>query len=451
MAQEAKVEESNENVNFLVRALRRIRNYLNPTEANEDIVTEKTERNRQQFSAELQKIGNTGTAVEIKSFLLLYFDVLGVFFEERGRKDGKLEIIPQLAFDFISSEAKELQGLITGIFISKESVADTDNQARNSAFETASDDLKAQKTYVEAIEKKYRYEYKDFAIFIGVLYLLFSVGFLMADFPLSRLIVLQGFEINSTFESWLLTIGITLIGVYFKIWWDEYINPAVEKVITKSKPWNLDGFDQITGQELEVGLRTVRRSRIWRGILKTTILIAALASIGILGYFRYIVYLYTEFTLTSKPIPSTLDSFWAIAGFISIAILFPFLGGICLSIGTDKIQNWRERHKSRIELKKKEKEYLLALKAKEDADKELSVSTEYLSWCLDGQFIKDCQDLFLSRYNRGYGIGFTESNLEMDVMTKAENIRKRMIGKNAFTNTQPIISEDYFRRIEQTN
>jgi hypothetical protein len=449
------MSQNNENMNGLQRLWRKLRRKItgifNPSTDSKDAVTDGAENKKRQFADKLQQLSHTGSAVELKSSFLLHFEVLGAIFEERGKRDGRLEINPGLAFDFIKCDAKELQGLIKGVFRSKLSVAETNKTAKKTVFDTARDDLTAQKQYVEAIEKKYRFDYKDFAVFIGILYILFSIGFLIADFPLSRLVVQQGFEIEAPFESWLLTIGITLIGVYFKIWWDEYINPAVEKVVTRNQPENLNGFEPLGKPEQKTGIRIVRWSRFLRGALKAIILLTALASIGILGYFRYIVYLYTEFTLTSKTVPPALESFWAMSGFISIAILFPFLGGICLSIGTDKVQNWRERRKAKKELKKKEREYLSALRANEDAQKEFNASTEYLTWCSEPEFIQDRVNRFTSQYNRGYGIGLTESNLEMDILTKAENVRKRMLGKNSFKKTQPIISKEFFERTEQTN
>lgn len=445
---EMRMSENNENKSWLQLGARQITNFFKPSKVEEKKPTDNAEIKKQQFADDLQKISDKGTAIELKTFFLLYFEGLGIIFEGRGKNDGKLEINPRLASDFINSEVKELQGLIKGVFSGKESVAQTNLEARKRVFETAENDLASQKEYVEAIEKKYRFDYKDFAVFIGILYILFSIGFLIADYPLSRLIVVEGFQIDpkkNPTDSWLLTIGITLIGVYFKIWWDEYINPAVEKVVTKNEPKNLQGFEDIPNQEQEDGIKIVRRSRIWRGIIKTSILLISLATIGVLGYFRYIVYVNTEL-LENGTVSPSLESNWAIVGFVSIAVLFPFLGGICLSIGTDKIQNWRERRKAKKVLEKKNETYLFALKAKEEAEKELDVSKEYLGWCSSLEFIEDCKDLFNSRYNRGYEIGLTESNLETDILTKAENVRKRMLGRNTYENTQPIISESYFRK-----
>jgi hypothetical protein len=443
--------ESPEKINVLQSLWRKFIGLFKRRPAGENTVIDEAESKKRKFTAELKKISRTGSAVEIKSSFLLHFEVIGVMFENRGRSDGRLEINPSLAADIIKSEAKELQGLIKGVFTSKVIIDDTTKTDRENSFNIAKGDLDTQKEYVGAIEKKYRFDYKDFAVFIGILYILFSIGFLIADVPLSRLVVQQGFEIKSNIDAWLLTIGITLVGVYFKIWWDEYVNPGVEKIVTKNRKKNLEGFETIPEKDLEQGIKTVKRARYGRGLLKAAILLTALFSIGILGYFRYIVYIYTEFTLQSKPIPDALASFSAVSGFILISILFPFLGGICLSIGTDKVQNWKERRSAKRQLRNREKEYLIALKAKEDAQKELNASVECLEWSKDKTFVEDRKDLFTSRYNSGYNIGLTQINLEMDILTKAENVRKRMLGRNTYIKTQPIIDESYFQKVGQNN
>ncbi len=440
-----------ESTGWFLKLINKVKDYLNrvPEEPKEEDYSYTALERWKRLSQIMGRLANLDfalSAITIKQFFLIELKEVGDLFEGSGVEDGKLEINPHLIVDFISYNAKQLQSYISGVFKGKKNAAQTTQLARETTLKAVEKDLENQKKYTEAIEKKYRFDYKDFALFIGILYIIFSLGFLIADFPLSRLIVVQGFEIEAI-ESWLLTIGITLIGVYFKIWWDEFINPAVEKFITKNDPINLEGFETLSEEDKnnnKTNILVIKRHRTARVILKTSILLLALGTIGILGYFRYIVYLDTTFTLANNPIPPALQSFWAIAGFIFISLLFPFLGGICLSIGTDKIQNWKERRKAKRELKEKEREFSRALQAKEEAKKELDVSTEYLNWCTSTQFTEDCINLFTSRYNRGYEIGLTKHNLEMDLLAKAENVRKRMLAKNTFINTQPIISRDYF-------
>ncbi len=392
----------------------------------------------------LEKLGDELTAMQVKKHFMSILQGFGDIFGRCGYDDGKKELNPKLILNFSNFKAIQLQSYIQGVFKSKVSSLETTLKDKKLIYEIVEKDYHTQDKYVQTIEKKYRFEYKDFSLSMGILYIIFSMGFLIADFPLSNLIVGQGFEIESPIEVLLLTIGITLIGVYFKIWWDEYINPAVEKVVTKNAANNLDGFEELSDENQKKAIRTVKFYRYLRGLIKTIILLSSLACISVLGFFRYIVYLNETFTAQGKPIPPALESIWAVSGFLLISVLFPFLGGICLSIGADKIQNWRERRSAMKKLSKKEREKSNSLRAKEEAQKELDASNEYLKWCISTDFIKNCQNLFTARYNRGYEIGFTEINLEMNILTKAENIRKRALGRKTFKETQPIIETSYF-------
>lgn len=421
----------------------------NPNQPSPPPIVDKVVEVRKDFVKLLEELATIGkisdeiSVINVKNNYLSFIEKVGSAFEAYGTEDGKLEINPKLAVDFIKSKAKDLQSNIKGVFKSKESVAETTKNAKEEIYNNAKLDLERQKEYVNSIEKKYRWDYKDFAVIIGFLYIFVFLGFAIADYPLSRLIIKDGFEIDSYWESVILSIGITLIGVYFKIWWDEFMISPAEKTVTKNEPENLEGVGKIPSDYQETKIKIIKRVRSLRFVVKTFILMVSLATIWILGYFRFRVYLYTKFILEDKTVPPEISSIWAMLGFVLIAVVFPFLGGISLSLGTDKIQNWRERRSSQKILEKLEDKYLKALEDKEVAEKELAVCQDYLKWC-DSEFVKFCEDVFMSRYNHGYEIGVTKNNLGLDTFSKAKDLRKRLLGRNTFSITQTIVPKDIF-------
>jgi len=300
---------------------------------------------------------------------------------------------------------------------------------------------------------------------MGVVYIIVAILLIIADIPLSVKLTKEGFVLKEWWEVIAMSLGIALCTVYVKIYYDEFIAHPIEKSVTQFKPKNLPGVDQN-----EQELKSIKTTWLVRFSVKTFILLFSLVTIMALGIFRFQFFegqVKRSFNATNTTnttggltynTPSGsgnnlyTDYFdWKTkTAFILITILFPVIGGVCASLGADKIQNYRELKQTDKNCALKQQVYLNSLKDLNEVEKRLKNCANYLKWCSEeGNFIIEYTSFFISHYVHGYERGIIKANLGKDLFNKAEELRKKLIAKQAFSVTQSISSNDLYAEFQK--
>ena len=181
-----------------------------------------------------------------------------------------------------------------------------------------------------------------------------------------------------------------------------------------------EGHGEIPDEELRKNVKKVKVEWRIRLIIKSIILLLILLTFVILGLFRQEVMIFDMISnkvpvLIQNPITgdnllapqTTTEALWA---FILITLLFPLIGGICASLGLDKVQNALELSKAKWKLRSYDKRIAEALKQLMIAQDEKEKFKSYLEWCTSTEedFVVRYSNYFISCYNHGYEKGWNE-------------------------------------------
>jgi hypothetical protein len=190
----------------------------------------------------------------------------------------------------------------------------------------------------------------------GLIYLLAGITFIVGDLIISHEIVAYALNIKNNFHAWAFAFGLASVSILLK--------PAYDRLIEQPYLKNND-------------VKTRTRHGIFQGIL----VFIAVATLGILGYFRYESYRVSELKkginqeikalrqqnapliegqlevanpLMNQQVEAKLKAFndlnislvnskWALMSFILSGILFAIAGAICLGIAFPSLQVYWKR------------------------------------------------------------------------------------------------------------
>lgn len=248
---------------------------------------------------------------------------------------------------------------------------------------------------------------KHYNLILGLGYLIISTLLILADFPLSIKVVKEGFQITNDFESRILALGIVLVTIYFKVFYDEYIGNSIPKSLLKKRI----GF--ILGNKPEVDLsgsledRNAKQSRAIKLGVKLIILTLLVVTLWSMGQFR------SEYMAISPATSGTFSHLMTSGNttnlFILLSITFPIIGGICASLGINSLQNVLDKYSLALRL------WVLQLRIQRHEKRKSAVQglilscEENLHWVRkDGDFIKESSAYFFSSYLHGFEWGLNE-------------------------------------------
>lgn len=188
-----------------------------------------------------------------------------------------------------------------------------------------------QKVFYDKLLDIRRHSSRNFSIPMGILYIVFGICMMGADFPISVGIAEHFIDVNRSIavgsfltrvknlDILLFSLGITFLSIYFKIFYDEFINKDIIKRETEEPLWNF-------------GI-------IIRLLVKLGILCILIYTLITLGNIRNA--LNTSSIEPQHPLFVTSKQVFDFRGisFIATTVLLPLISGICLSVGIGFITN----------------------------------------------------------------------------------------------------------------
>lgn len=381
-----------------------------------------------------------------------------------GELDGAIEQKANAIYDIVRTEVSHLRSYLYAVFQGEKNSTETEFETKKKIFDNAESDYKSQIEYTELVKKNYRWNYKNFSFIMGRIYVVVAILLIFADIPLSYILTKEAFALEELWQTILMSIGIALCAIYVKIYYDEYFAFPMEKSVSQFKSVNLNGID-----ENEVELSQVKKVWNRRYIAKTIILIFSILTIVCLGIVRYNFFIAEKIVITTETAPTSpgLDfsdriqpdnsssnsdqlnnayKHWSTPlAFILITLLFPMIGGVCASLGSDKVQNYKELVQTDEICKNKKEIYLQALRELNEVEKRLKNWESYLKWSDEkGAFVKGYTSYFIACYVHGYERGILQANLNKDLFNKAEEMRRKLMAKQIFSVTKSISSNDLY-------
>ena len=312
-----------------------------------------------------------------------------------------------------------------------------------------------QREYYEQLHYYYRHFPRNFSMLLFWLYFMTFLFLLLADIPLSVQLIRYGFNfrkispdfqellnegqfwnvIRANWQILLPAIGISLSTIYIKVFYDEFIGGSYgqqilgrrkfqelylqqKKVLTGEAP----AKDTFNAEEEKMLYRDHRQSRWWKiGIWAFTLL-----TIVVLGLFRQAAFAIFEGH-------SKMPLFIVFLMFTAMTIMFPFIGGACLSIALSSLQNC-------IRLRQARKGYILSGNKLNAVGGELvllemraaDLRQTLQNWGVEEVRVEKYKVFFLACYRQAYRIGSTEPDLKtshLDFYEKVLYFREKVTAK----------------------
>lgn len=357
----------------------------------------------------------------------------GKSLESLGEDDGRIGQNPGAMRSITNHKGSQWQAFLFAAFQSRQDVVEAQLQECDERCEDAHTDRDNKTSYRDSILKRYRFDHRKYNLSSGIVYLILAVVLVIADFPLSFEVTHKGFGISSEHKFWgiiqhnhLLAIGIVLITLYIKIFYDEYFGDPLAKTVARFKRENLHGLEDFDDAN---DITEVKRNWKIRFSVKLLVLLLLIATIVVLGMFRQEIIQEGGDTEENNT-PASLS-------FILISILIPVISGICASMGVRRMSNWRELRRVKRQAKKSMKIYTHFIKERSLIRSKKKVLENYLKWCNpQGEFQKNCAEYFFACYLHGYHRG-ARDQMPDDLYDFAHKMRGKIVGTQAgqvFTN-----------------
>lgn len=284
--------------------------------------------------------------------------------------------------------------------------------------------------YKRVSDTHYNLHPKEYSFGMGMTYLLIALVLVIADFPLSRQMVTEGFIIDDGSESTILAVGLALMTVYIKIMYDQYFGNSLQNNMLNRRSENILGEGNLA---TEKELKHSRRIKATQLAVKLVVLFALLATIVVLGRFRFEFLKIKPTTEISPEVKNIIsNSGKAEWSFILITLILPLIGGVCASIGLSKIRNVKQRRRIERRLRKGLVKKEKALNVLMEAKGHMTACSNHLAWASkDGDFIHNYANYFFECYLHGYDRGMQESISE-NLFEAAVGMRKKMVGRRSY-------------------
>lgn len=334
---------------------------------------------------------------------------------EMGRRDGSLGVVLHNLVEIARANARELFRHIYVILKGKLAALKAGYDAAAIVKEYDETLYKREQAYYDYVKYQYRFFPRSHSFFLFLLYLVFAVALIIADMPLALTLIQNGFNlaggadretfpflfkdnfwqiIAANWETTITAVGIALCTIYIKIYYDEFVGtPYANKLMTFKRFLIENGIEHLEDTEINIKKEHNKKEK-W----KTGLFIFTIASIVILAIFR----LQTTIAINE----AFTINFFSGAAFIAITILFPLIGGICLSYSLNNIQNLTRLWAAKGKCKKSRRKWIRSVRAFTIAEKnynDLIAADRRLGD--EERLVEEYKAYLIAFYERGYAIG----------------------------------------------
>lgn len=343
---------------------------------------------------------------------------------EMGRRDGALGIkmnitgiaraSAQAMFRHIYVILKGKIGALKATLESKEKIMQDDEKLYSN-----------EQRYYDYLQYQYRFFPRSHSLLLFFIYAAVALALIIADMPLALQLIQRGFNlpgpgfeelfkpgnflttIAANWETSLTALGVALSTVYIKIFYDEFIGtPYANSLMTSKKfleEMGIENPDKIDGR--------IRREGAIKVSAKLILFIGTIAAIMLLALFRFETAKEFEKAEFTK-IP------YAGKAFVAITLLFPVIGGICLSYALNNIQNLLRYSGAKRRCEKTRSAFQIAVEAYTVARinyEDITAATEGLNE--ENSAVDEFTNHLAAFYTRGYAIG----GMQPEKYTKGED------------------------------
>lgn len=323
----------------------------------------------------------------------------GTEFLRIGKLDGEKKISLMTVKGITKSKAEEWQALIQNVLEGDTASLKVKTEHLDKRIENLDDQINLGIRYKQLLTKEKRWKFTEYLLGIGVLYLFAGLVLILADFPLSysaayEALRIPGTNLFGTYIDLPSLVGFGVVGatLYFKVYFDEFLNGSIRKSVFRFRKERFQGFvENATASNADV--RKARAIWFLRLLLKTGILVLLVTFLVNMGIVRYD-------QAINDPKFHGSQSMQMV--FILIALIFPFVGGILTAYGLQRIFNYWEYRKTSWVLSFLGRRSRRLSKRKSKIKGELERFEKYLELCKKESFINNIKNYFDSCYEHGY-------------------------------------------------
>lgn len=333
---------------------------------------------------------------------------------EMGRRDGSLGVKLKSLGDMALATARDTFGHIHIILKGKIAELQAELNAANNERDNADTLYRREQAYYDYVQFQYRFFPRSYSFLLFIIYFVIAIALIVADMPLALILIRQGFNLeggtghlrfpflfqkgqfwNIIAANWQTTItavGIALCTIYIKMYYDEFVGtPYANRLMTFRRFMEENGFTQSGAVESKV-----RTEHIVKACIKTVLVIFTIASIVILAEFRL------RTAMATEHFPS---DFFSNAAFVVITVLFPLIGGICLSHALNNIQNLTRMWKAKRKYEASRKKLRQAVRVCTVVEKNYNNLVAADDQLGKEKTIEEYKIHLIAFYERGYAIG----------------------------------------------
>lgn len=402
------------------------------------------------------------------------------FFWYFGRKDGSIGQ-KQLPRNFFKTHAGQIRDEVAGHLESQRVKNTVEHKIKKKVFKAKKKIKDEAERYRNEIYTRKELYPRNYSKWLAYFYIIIALLLIVADVPLALKLTQYGFNLYTDFgdhsvdhfftlqegcesngenlfghiwlvfannwEVFILAFGIALCTVYFKIFYDDFIGYPVDKAARQFKII-LNRFEGFSKEDMNA----IRWKYYARLAVKVGILLLTLGTIVYLGMFRAENSAAMDSTTTviseserifleqlggTAPEPQTVKDPLLLERlsktcFILITILFPVVGGICLSLGIGNFQNRREMEESGSYYEARHNEYLEALGEYTEVAKNKEICEKSLEQVTKDGFSEEYTDFFYFCYQHGYERGVVEPDKSLDIYERAQKLRDRLVSTKSY-------------------
>lgn len=383
-----------------------------------------------------------------------------------GKEDGSIGQ-KQIEREYFKACAQDLSDQLL-YFMQKESVPLMTKLEGSRVRKTKSEEiLKQAEDYRHDINTREQLYPKQFSKSVARLYLVIGVLLVLADIPLALMVTEKIFDFEradafhrirdlmiipngdkctniwghflktlaSNWQLVIMTMGVALSAIYFKVFYDDFLAYPVDKAIRQDKlltarnrptnPADLESFEKQRTEELE----KMAKKRLYIQRTKAIILVFTLVTIIVLGIVR-------ASTEEGSNAGSSLM-------YILLTILFPLIGGILFSLGMGNFHNRHEQQHAEKYFADKRDEYQETVEYFAACEQNVSTYNAFIKKCQDNIVRDNFEKLFHHCYLHGYQRGVVNPDKDLDMYDRAQRFRDRLLATKSNEALQRINNFSY--------
>lgn len=345
--------------------------------------------------------------------ILVEIENMGDRFRKLGESDGPYQLDSDFVNVIANNVADRTRNYIETIFMGLKNSLEAISPVKERQFEDAENDVNQTKEYINDLLKDKKFKPDNYSYWAWF-YLIFGLALLISDIILSKKGIQHAFRISegNSIEAWILSGGITSCAIYIKIYYDEFILPALERCITIFKKNNMKGVEP---NDSKIWLYSIWSLRF---IIKTGLLIFTMFSLYYLADLRF------DFVLLENDNAESLNLKSSRISFIMISLLFPLIGGVCMAISIKKFQYLGLWGRSKKANEKAINSHAIIQNEYNQYLQDYNNCVSYLNRFTTDEFINKLKEFFFNCYLHGREYSFREHNNKRNIVQKAKEIRR---------------------------